>query len=98
MIRVNTHEAKAGLSALIEEALKGETVIICRRNEPVAEIRALPARRVGVRSCGLEEGRLVIDPSFFEPLPSKLLGAFEGLEEASEVHEPAPPSPARGQP
>jgi antitoxin (DNA-binding transcriptional repressor) of toxin-antitoxin stability system len=98
MIRVNIHEAKAGLSALIEEASKGETVTICRRNQPVAEIRALRARKVSVRACGLEEGRLVIEPSFFEPLPASLLEAFEGHEEASEVHDSRPPSPTRGAP
>jgi antitoxin (DNA-binding transcriptional repressor) of toxin-antitoxin stability system len=98
MIRVNIHEAKAGLSALIEEALKGETVTICRRNQPVAEIRALPARKAGARACGLEEGRLVVEPSFFEPLPASLLDAFEGLEEASEVHDSGPPSPTGNAP
>ena len=42
MIRVNTHEAKSQLSALlaaVEE--RGETVVICRNHKPVAELRAL---------------------------------------------------------
>ena len=41
MIKVNTHEAKTRLSALlaaIEE--KGEVVLICRNGKPVAELKA----------------------------------------------------------
>jgi antitoxin (DNA-binding transcriptional repressor) of toxin-antitoxin stability system len=42
MIKVNTHEAKTKLSALlaaVEET--GEVVLICRNGKPVAELRAL---------------------------------------------------------
>ena len=44
MIRVNTHEAKTRLSALLAAVEKrGEIVILCRSGRPVAEIR--PFRR-----------------------------------------------------
>jgi antitoxin (DNA-binding transcriptional repressor) of toxin-antitoxin stability system len=42
MIQVNTHEAKTRLSALlaaVEET--GETVMICRNQKPVAELRPI---------------------------------------------------------
>ena len=45
MIKVNTHEAKSKLSALlssIEET--GESVVICRNNKPIAELRAISAK------------------------------------------------------
>jgi antitoxin (DNA-binding transcriptional repressor) of toxin-antitoxin stability system len=44
MIQVNTHEAKTRLSALlaaVEET--GETVMICRNQKPVAELRPIQA-------------------------------------------------------
>lgn len=44
MIQVNTHEAKTRLSALlatVEET--GETVVICRNQKPVAELRPIQA-------------------------------------------------------
>ncbi len=44
MIQVNTHEAKTKLSALllaVEE--RGETVVICRNQKPVAELRRISA-------------------------------------------------------
>jgi antitoxin (DNA-binding transcriptional repressor) of toxin-antitoxin stability system len=41
MIRVNTQEAKTRLSALLVAVEKGETVVICRNDRPVAELRAI---------------------------------------------------------
>ncbi|MFT4587856.1 MAG: antitoxin (DNA-binding transcriptional repressor) of toxin-antitoxin stability system [Limisphaerales bacterium] len=43
MIQVNTHEAKTKLSALLAAVEdQGETVVICRNQKPVAELRAIP--------------------------------------------------------
>ena len=42
MIRINIAEEKAHFSRYIESVERGETVTVCRRNVPVAEIRALP--------------------------------------------------------
>jgi antitoxin (DNA-binding transcriptional repressor) of toxin-antitoxin stability system len=44
VIHVNTHEAKTRLSALLVAVEHdNETVIICRNEKPVAELRALPS-------------------------------------------------------
>lgn len=43
MIRVNTQEAKTKLSALLAAVERGETVIICRNERPIAELRAVRA-------------------------------------------------------
>ena len=37
MKNVNLHEAKARLSALVDQVAGGEVLLICRRNVPVAE-------------------------------------------------------------
>jgi prevent-host-death family protein len=42
-MQVNVHEAKSQLSRLLELVEEGETVVIARRGEPVAEL--VPARR-----------------------------------------------------
>jgi antitoxin (DNA-binding transcriptional repressor) of toxin-antitoxin stability system len=42
MTRVNMQEAKTRLSQLVAAAERGETVLLCRDGEPVAEIRSLP--------------------------------------------------------
>jgi hypothetical protein len=41
MIMVNIFEAKAKLSEYLEAVARGERVLICNRNRPVAELRAL---------------------------------------------------------
>ncbi len=78
MIRINIHEAKTHLSRYVHRLLKGEAILLCRRNVPVAEIRALPPRRTEPRPIGLASGKLVVPPSFFEPLPDELLDGFSG--------------------
>jgi len=46
MIKVNTHEAKTRLSALLGAVEKrGEVVILCRSGRPIAEIRPLRRTR-----------------------------------------------------
>ena len=43
MITVNTHEAEAGISALLKAVEeKGETVLICRNGKPVAHLSKPP--------------------------------------------------------
>lgn len=79
MVQVNMHDAKTHLSRYIKQVQAGEVVVLCIRNVPVAEIRALPAERSTPRPVGLETGHLEIPDSFFEPLPDAVLSGFEGL-------------------
>lgn len=76
MIRVNIAEAKARLSRYLDRVEKGEVVVLCRRNEPIAEIRPIPKAPKKPRPVGIDRG-MTIPPSFFEPLPEALLDAFE---------------------
>ena len=41
MTRVNMQEAKTRLSQLVAAVERGETVLLCRNGEPVAELRRL---------------------------------------------------------
>jgi antitoxin (DNA-binding transcriptional repressor) of toxin-antitoxin stability system len=78
MLKVNIHEAKANLSKYVAAAGRGETVIICHRNLPVAELRALPLPRKEPRPVGLHRGKFKIPRSFFDPLPADIEAAFRG--------------------
>jgi len=93
MIMVNIHEAKAKLSEYLEAVARGEQVVICKRNRPVAELKAVTATAVAKpRPIGGVSG-IVIPPSFFDPLPDDLLDAFEGKppgRPASRVAERPP--------
>ena len=77
MKRLNMHEAKTHLSHHIAELKEGETIILCRRNKPVAEIRPLPQERKKPRPIGLCRGQFTIPESFFDPLPDDFIEAFE---------------------
>ena len=77
MIKINLAEAKSHLSQYLDSVERGEVVILCRRNVPVAEIRPLPRPLTEPRPVGTDPG-LVVPNSFFEPLPGDLLDAFEG--------------------
>lgn len=78
MKKVNIYEAKASLSELIDRVAEGETVVVCRRNVPVAELRPLPGRRRRKRPIGLARGSFAIPKAFFDPLPDEVVGRFEG--------------------
>jgi prevent-host-death family protein len=78
MTRVNIHEAKTHLSKYLDQVAKGETIVLCKRNTPVAEIRPLPPVRKTRRPIGRAKNTLKIPRKFFDPLPGRLLDAFEG--------------------
>ena len=65
---VNVHEAKTHLSRLLARVEAGEEVVIARNGTPIA--RLIPYEsRPGIRRFGAMKGRIVVDDSFFEPLP-----------------------------
>jgi prevent-host-death family protein len=79
MLSINIHEAKAKLSEYLAAVEAGETVQICRRNVPVAEIVPLRQMRKEPRPIGLAcDSDYEIPASFFEPLPDELIKAFNG--------------------
>ena len=77
MKKVNLYEAKVHLSALVDRVAGGETVVICRRNVPIAELRPVRRQRRTRRPIGLAQG-FVVPEAFFEPLPADVLAGFEG--------------------
>ena len=76
MIRLNIHQVKTHLSACLDRLAKGETIVLCKRNIPIAEIRPLPSRQAHRRPLGLDQGKFVVPPEFFEPLPEEILTGF----------------------
>jgi prevent-host-death family protein len=80
MFKVNIHEVKAKLSEYLERAAAGERIVICRHNQPVAELRPLPQAHAEPRPVGPIPGRPSFDvpDAFFEPLPDEELDLWEG--------------------
>jgi prevent-host-death family protein len=79
MITMNINEAKTHLSGVLAKVAKGETVVLCKRNKPVAEIRPIRETLKKKRPIGLaakEYPTFTVDKSFFEPLPDDIIDAF----------------------
>ncbi|HBH27525.1 MAG: type II toxin-antitoxin system Phd/YefM family antitoxin [Desulfofustis sp. PB-SRB1] len=83
MIALNVHEAKVRLSSLLAAVQEGETVVICKRNIPVAELRLLPVAPTSKRPIGLavdDFPGFALDSRFFEPLPDDVVAGFYGQQ------------------
>ena len=78
MIKLNIHEAKTHLSRYLEQLAQGETIILCKRNIPIAEIRPIYPHREHKRPFGLAKGDFEVGSEFFDPLPEEMLAAFGG--------------------
>jgi antitoxin (DNA-binding transcriptional repressor) of toxin-antitoxin stability system len=72
MIAINIQEAKTHLCRYAKRVKAGETILLCERNKPVAEIRPLPppARKV---KLGVLKKKFTVPEDFNQPLAE-----FEG--------------------
>jgi prevent-host-death family protein len=77
MRTVNIHAAKTRLSRLVDDAAKGEEIVIAKAGKPLARLVPLadawPKRRLGRLA-----GKVQIPEDFDAPLPDDILDAFEG--------------------
>lgn len=71
MHKVNIHDAKTHLSAILKRVECGEEVIITRRGKLIARINPVPASS-GKRHPGSAKGKIVMAQNFMEPLPENL--------------------------
>jgi prevent-host-death family protein len=79
MVKINVHEAKTHFSKYLDRVEAGETIILCRHNKPIAEVRPIPAEPPRKqRVIGLDKGKFTVGPEFFEPLPPEILRVFMG--------------------
>ena len=79
MVQINIHEAKTHLSRLARRIKQGETVVLCDRNKPFAEIRPLPQTTPlpsGGRPLGLYAGQVTMSPDFDSPETNRQLAAL----------------------
>jgi antitoxin (DNA-binding transcriptional repressor) of toxin-antitoxin stability system len=66
VVRVNVHDAKTHLSRFLADVERGEAVVLCRHNKPIAEIRSLSARRNEPRVFGSDAGNVLIANEFLD--------------------------------
>jgi prevent-host-death family protein len=101
MIVINIHEAKAKLSEYLDKVAAGERVLICKRNQPVAELRAVEQKRTEPRPIGGGPYSFTVPDSFFEPMPDDWLDEFYNgpiFPEAKKPSRVAESRPTHGSP
>jgi prevent-host-death family protein len=62
MIKVNIHDAKTHFSELLRKVAGGETIVVCKRDVPIAEIRSVTRKP---RQIGFDKGKLTIPERVF---------------------------------
>lgn len=77
-MQVNIYEAKTRLSELVEQAHKGETVIIAKAGTPMAKLVPLDAGPKRKIVFGLMKGQIEIADDFDAPMSEEELALWEG--------------------
>ena len=77
MKRLNIHDAKTHLSRELAALAPGDVIVICKNNEPVAELRALPKRLERRRPWGIDRGVFEVPGDINAQLPAAELDAWE---------------------
>lgn len=78
MIRVDVEEIKKDLLAYLRRVEVGETLIITRGDQAVAEIKPVAQVAKGLRPYGLCADEFTVPENFDEPLPEDILAGLEG--------------------
>lgn len=77
---VNIHDAKTRFSKLIQQALKGDDIVIAKDGKPL--IRLVPyTAEPAIRHGGQFKGLMKISDDFDAPLPDDVLNQFYGDDE-----------------
>jgi prevent-host-death family protein len=98
MFMANINEVKAKLSEYLDRASRGEHIVICRHNKPLAELRPVEAVRTQPRPIGPLPGRPAFEvaASFFEPMADDELALWEGVPSTDPVSPAWTPPPPQG--
>lgn len=92
---VNVHEAKAHLSEMLARVEAGETLVIARRNKPIARLVPVEAEAPPKkpRPMGLARGEFTVHPSFFEPMTEAELADWYEVKPTDPLHPDWKPKP-----
>lgn len=82
MLKINIHEAKTHLSRYAKRVKAGETIVLCDRNKPFAEIRPYgkAAAKPAKRRMGQDEGKIILTDDWDSPATNAAISALFGLE------------------
>jgi antitoxin (DNA-binding transcriptional repressor) of toxin-antitoxin stability system len=78
MVQVSVEDVQRDLPAYLQRVEAGETLIILRAGQPVAEITPVAPGTKKLRPAGLCAGEFTVPADFDAPLPEDLLNPCEG--------------------
>jgi antitoxin (DNA-binding transcriptional repressor) of toxin-antitoxin stability system len=78
MVQVSVEEIQQDLAAYLQRVEAGETVVIVRAGQPIAEMKPVALGTKQLRPFGLCAGEFTVPEDFDAPLPEDILNAFEG--------------------
>jgi len=82
MTTISIDEIKNDVGRYFDRVQAGETLLVTRSGQPVAEIKPIVPTEEHVarslRPIGLAEGEFVVPDDFDAPLPEEILREFEG--------------------
>ena len=73
-LQIDIQKLQSDLPHLLDQVQAGETLVVCKGEEPIAEIRPIDKRR----PVGLARGQVEFLPGFGDPLPNDVVEGFEG--------------------
>ena len=77
MVSITVDEIQQDPLKYLRQVEAGETLIIVRLNQPIAELKPITSSQQ-LRPFGLCAGEFTVPDDFDAPLPDDLLNAFEG--------------------
>jgi len=86
-IQVDFQRFQSDIPLYLKPVEAGDTLIVCKDQEPIAEIRPITKKR----PIGLGQGDVTFLPGFDESLPTEMIDAFEATRRTCS----SPPAPAR---
>ena len=78
MAQVNIHQAKTHLSRLVEQAAKGEEIVIAKAGRPVVKLVPIAKPGARKRKPGALKGMIKLRRGWDAPLTGKDLALFYG--------------------
>ena len=78
MLHITIDEIQRDPLKYLTQVEAGETLVIVRSNQPIAELRPIAHANKQLRPFGLCAGEFVVPDDFDAPLPEDILSAFEG--------------------
>ncbi len=78
MSTISVQDIQRDLLTFLRRVEAGESFLVVRGEQPLAEVRPVPAPATQPRPFGLCAGQFTVPPDFDRPLPDEILKEFEG--------------------